>query len=155
MEGGSSRSPGELHLYVDWADKNNLALAQLHRKQNTATVFIADAASGVAKPVFTDTDAAWVDVPEIATGRFETKTFEWLKGRKSLLWLSERDGWRHAYSVPRYGDKRTLLTSGDWDVVSIVGVDAESRWLYFIASPGSAVDRYLYRAQIDASGPAP
>lgn len=88
-----------------------------------------------------------MDVPEIATGRFETKTFEWLKGRKSLLWLSERDGWRHAYSVPRYGDKRTLLTSGDWDVVSIVGVDAESRWLYFIASPGSAVDRYLYRAQ--------
>ena len=42
------------------------------------------------RTVFTDTDEAWVEVMD---------DFVWLDGGKTLLWLSERDGWRHAYAI--------------------------------------------------------
>ena len=51
-----------------------------------------------------DEDKAWVDVVD---------SWQWLPGGKELLWVSERDGWRHAYAAPRDGSALRLLTPGD------------------------------------------
>ena len=51
---------------------------------------LGDAATGEVRTVFIDTDEAWVEIMD---------DFVWLDGGKGLLWLSERDGWRHAYAV--------------------------------------------------------
>ncbi len=61
--------------------------------------------------------------------------FVWLDGGKSLLWLSERDGWRHAYAVSRDGQDVRLLTPGDYDVMSVDAVDEKGGRLYVTASP--------------------
>jgi dipeptidyl-peptidase-4 len=139
---------------TEWLDENRVAVAQLNRKQNKAVVYLGDAASGAVTPIFSDTDDAWVDVPENGVGLFEPRGFDWLNGRKSFVWLSERDGWRHAYSVPVSGKQPALLTPGDWDAEGVLAADPESRFLYFIASPGNATERYLYRVALDgASAP--
>jgi dipeptidyl-peptidase-4 len=36
--------------------------------------------------------------------------------------------------------------------MSISGVDEKSGWLYFIASPESSIERFLYRSRLDGSG---
>ena len=46
----------------------------------------------------------------------DVEEFTWLQGGKEFLWLSERDGWRHAYAVSRDGGGVRLLTPGDYDV---------------------------------------
>jgi dipeptidyl-peptidase-4 len=56
-----------------------------------------------------------------------------------------------AYSVSRDGDAR-LVTTGDFDLVSISSVDETGGWLYYIASPDNATQRYLYRSRLDGSG---
>jgi dipeptidyl-peptidase 4 len=73
---------------MDWAgNSNELAMEHLNRLQNTDDVLIADRVSGAVRSIFQDRDAAWVDVmPEI----------KWLHNGADFLWLSERDGWRHA-----------------------------------------------------------
>lgn len=146
--------PGDPHEHyifrVEWMENSRgLAVGQLNRLQNTATVFLADPQSGTAKAIFQDHDAAWVDVQH----RGGEGRFDWLNQGKNLLWLSERDGWSHAYSAPREGGTPVLLTPGAGDVISLQAIDPQSRWIYFIASPANATQRYLYRAAVDQPGP--
>jgi len=129
---------------LDWVpDSNDLVLQYLNRLQNTNTVFIADPRTGDAKPFFEDTDKAWVDVVD---------TFDWVQNNKSLVWLSERDGWRHAYVFSRATGQPQLITNFAADVIAEVAVDDKNGWFYFEASPDNATQTYLYRSRLDGSG---
>ena len=127
---------------MEWADNSEeLIVQQLNRLQNTNRVMLCDASSGKTQAIFADRDDAWVETCD---------DLEWLYGGKNFTWLSERDGWRHAYLVSRSGEKVELLTPGNFDIVSIEKIVAEKGWMYFIASPDNATQRYLYR--IDLQG---
>jgi dipeptidyl-peptidase-4 len=43
----------------------------------------------------------------------------WLDETKSILWDSEKDGWRHLYQVSLEGKPETLVTNGKWDFTDI------------------------------------
>ena len=161
VDGGTPRwmqvpgDPREHYIFrVEWVENGGLAIGQLNRKQNTATVFIADPQTGAAKAVFRDQDDTWVDVPESGGPGRETGGFDWLNNGKRFLWLSERDGWRRAYAVPRDGGDPVPITPADIDVMGIEAIDPDSRWIYFIAAPGNATQRYLYRSAVEHPGPA-
>jgi dipeptidyl-peptidase-4 len=129
---------------MDWAESSDeVLLIRLNRLQNTAEVMLGDAGTGDLRTVFTDVDEAWLDVDDLPM---------WLEGGTQFTWLSERDGWRHLYLVSRSGDEIRLVTPGAYDVVSLVRVDAEGGWVYFVASPDDPTTRYLYRTPLDGSG---
>jgi len=145
--------PRENYLFrMDWADERSVAVAQLNRRQNVATFYLGDASSGAAKVIFRDQDDAWVFVPEGEGAARETQSFDWLKGRQSFLWLSERDGWRRAYTVSLNGGDPVAVTPAASDAMEVAGVDPEGRWIYYIASPENATERYLYRSRTDRPG---
>lgn len=129
-----------------WADPNEVILEQLNRLQNTNNLWLADAKTGNIQLMFQDRDAAWVDVDNVINN-----SFTWFDRDTRLLYESERDGWRHAYAISRDGDAR-LITTGAFDLVSISAVDETNGWLYYIASPENATQRYLYRSRLDGSG---
>src|SRR5690606_21151567 len=103
-----------------------IAFQHLNRLQNTLTVFLADRKTGRSRPVFVDRDSAWVDVVD---------DWDWLDGGARFVWISERDGWRHAYTVSRDGKTVQLLTPGEFDIADVIQVDAKGGWLYYRASP--------------------
>jgi dipeptidyl-peptidase-4 len=128
---------------LEWAgNSTEVVFQQLNRLQNTNQVVVGGAATGDVRTVFTDTDEAWVEVME----------FTWLAGGKELLWISERDGWKHAYSVSRDGQAVRLLTPGAYDVLSVNAVDETGGWLYVTASPDAPTKRFVYRVSLDGSG---
>ncbi|MGB6364626.1 MAG: S9 family peptidase, partial [Thermoanaerobaculia bacterium] len=129
---------------MDWADDSEtLVLQHLNRLQNTNDVLLADAASGKVVRAHRDQSDTWVEV---------MNDLEWLEGFGEFVWLSEKDGWRHAYRVRRDGSGDQLITRFDADVMSVVGMDDSQEWLYFIASPDNATQKYLYRDQVDGTG---
>jgi dipeptidyl-peptidase-4 len=129
---------------MDWIPgSNEVILEQLNREQNTANLFICDAASGIAKNIYTESDKAWIDVAD---------GFEWVNENKDLLWQSEKDGWRHIYRISRDGKKQTLITKGNFDVIEKALVDEKDNTLYFFASPTNATQRYLYKTKLDGKG---
>jgi dipeptidyl-peptidase-4 len=135
--------PGDSRNYylarMEWAgNPDELVIEQLNRLQNTADLLIADIKTGAANAFFRDQDRAWVDVNEIRPVG------------QSFVWLSERDGWRHAYLVGRDKTEPQLLTPGEFDVLAIEGVAGKEHALYFSASPRNATQSYLYRAAVDA-----
>ena len=67
--------------------------------------------------------------------------------QSAATWVSERSGWTHVYLVSRDGRTVRPLTSGAFDVLSVVGLDEDGRYLYYIASPENPTQRYLYRVR--------
>ena len=128
---------------MEWADNSSQVVIQhLNRLQDTLTILMGDGTTGRVRPVFVDRDSAWVDVVD---------DWDWLAGGKRFLWISERDGWRHAYSVSRDGQDAKLLTPGAFDIANVLQVDTAGGWLYYTASPDNPTQRYLYRSQLDGS----
>lgn len=136
---------------MEWAaNSTELVLEQLNRKQNEAIVFIANAATGAVKNIYRETDNAWIEVK--ARWGEEPGGWEWISGGKEFLWVSEKDGWRHVYRLSRDGSKETLLTKGNYDLISFKGIDEKNGYIYFMASPENATQQYLYRVPMDGSG---
>ena len=141
---------------MEWAaNSDEVVIQQLNRLQNTNKVMLGDARTGQVRPILTEKDDAWVD---ISWGDLDwNKTglargdVEWIDGGKRFLWASERDGWRHIYSISRDGRDVKNITPGNFDVISVEKVDDANDWIYFAASPENATQRYLYRAPFAGS----
>lgn len=138
---------------MDWAENSDeLILQQLNRKQNHSRLFYANARTGEAHAFYEEKDEAWVDVRTSWAG--SEGGWRWLKGNRDFLWISEKDGWNHIFRVSRDGKKETLITRGDLDVISPLAVDETNGFVYYLASPFNATQRYLYRSRLDGKGEA-
>lgn len=137
---------------MEWAANNTeIVLEQLNRKQNEAKVFLCNIISGSSNAVYTETDKAWIDVK--ARWSEDPTGWEWINGGKEFLWVSEKDGWRHIYRVGRNG-KETKITNGNYDIITIESIDDKSGFVYYMASPKNATQKYLYRTKLDGKGTA-
>ena len=142
---------------MEWAaSSEEVVIQQLNRLQNTNTVMLGDIRSGKVRPILTEKDEAWVDIAwgdldwnKTGLGRGDV---EWIDGGKRFLWASERDGWRHIYSIARDGSDVKNVTPGEFDVINVERVDDVNDFIYFEASPENAAQRYLYREPLDGSG---
>ena len=127
---------------MGWADAGHVLLQHMSRLQNKNEFLLADASSGATQTVLVEEDRAWVDLND---------SVSWINHSSEFLLLSERDGWRHLYRVALDSGKAELITRGDFDVVSLDRITPDEKWVYFIASPENATQRYLYRAKLDGS----
>jgi dipeptidyl-peptidase-4 len=143
--------PRETYLAsLDWVDANTIAMQQLNRLQSEDDYLLGNAANGTVTVAFKDgapspaSGHAWVDAQADVI---------WIDHGGAFLWLSERDGWRHLYKVPKSGGAPALLTKFDADVISLAGVDDQAHTAYFFASPTNATQSYLYRVSLDGGTP--
>jgi dipeptidyl-peptidase-4 len=139
------RTPGDPRNtyipHIEWAPDNQIVLEHMNRLQNTNTVYLGNPETGELRRIFEDKDACWVEV---------NRGLRRIEDGRRFLFTSERDGWRHVYSVSRTGDFRRI-TNQPFDAISVAALDEREGWLYFIASPENPVQRYLYRARLDSS----
>lgn len=128
---------------LQWADAKTLLIQHLNRLQNTDNFILADVDTNKLRTMWTDHDDAFISAG--FGGMAEAKP---IHDGAEFLTVTEKDGWMHVYRVDRNGHE-TLVTRGDMDAAGIDGVDEKGGWLYFIASPTNATQRYLYRAPLD------
>jgi dipeptidyl-peptidase-4 len=133
---------------------NDLLTQQLNRKQNESKLYISESASGKSRAIMEESDPAWVDIyqPGNQYAIDFTNKFIWLDNTKSILWDSEKDGWRHMYQVSLEGKPEILVTKGNYDFSDITYVDKKKGYVYFMASPDNATQSYLYRTKLDGTG---
>lgn len=138
--------PREHYLpHAEWTpDSRQLLVQQFNRLQNTNRVLLADPRSGNVRPVHTESDPTWLE---------NENPVRWLDRGREILWLSERDGWRHAYRTSLEGKPPTRVTSGDFDVIQVEAIDEAGGWLYYAASPENPTQRYLYRTPLAGGAP--
>jgi dipeptidyl-peptidase-4 len=128
---------------MEWVDETRLVIQQMNRLQNSLFVYVADVTDSKIYVMLTEKDDAWIDVQD---------SLHWLGDRTQFAWLSERNGWQHIYLASIDGKSIKPVTFGDFDVMEILGIDDDARWIYFYASPSNPTQLYLYRVHFDGSG---
>ena len=134
---------------LEWAGTNQLIIQQLNRKQNQTNILHADTKTTKCKVLWSETDAAWIDVKAAWSGG-DNMGWDWIESKKAFVWTSEKDGWRHLYRIGMDG-KETLITKGDFDVTKLYLVDESHSLLYFAASPDNCTQKYLFVTSLDGS----
>lgn len=119
---------------------DELMIQQLNRLQNTNSVYYGNTHTMELNNFFTEKDEAFLDIHDY---------IHWGKDNKFFTWTSERDGWRHLYKVSKDGSKIEPVTAGEFDVVEVVNVDMKNGYVYYIASPESPLERYLFRTKMN------
>lgn len=127
---------------AEWTpDGSKVLVQQLNRLQNSNRVFLCNRETGSARHFMTESDPAWLE---------NDNPVRWLQSGQCLLWLSERSDWRHAWIAPLNGQQHVPVTQGEYDLIEVRAIDEANGWLYFIASPENATQRYLYRIALSA-----
>ncbi|MBD1363610.1 S9 family peptidase [Mucilaginibacter sp. ZT4R22] len=140
---------------MEWAaNSSELIIQHMNRAQNHTEVMICNAATGKSNSIYSETDAAWIDILPTWEEHYYYGGWNWFKNGAEFLWASEKDGWRHLYRISRDGKKEKLITKGNYDVMQINAIDEQSGYVYFSASQDNATQKYLYRTKLDGSGKA-
>ena len=114
----------------------------LNREQNRLQL-IAYSADGAPEVLLDEQQTPWINVGDEARGLEDG----------SFLWSSESSGFRHLSLRAADGSLLRQLTSGDWMVTGVVGVDEERGRVYFSATRDSSLQRQVYRVSLDGGEP--
>ena len=156
VEGGPTRwieladKPGTFYLNpLGWAgNSDEVLIDKLSRGRDAREVLLANHRTGAITKAYAATDPAWV----VSWVDMEPGCLEWVRGSKTFVIFSERDGWRRAYVVSRDGSSLTPITPAGSDLIAPGQIDDKNGWFYYYASPTNATQRYLYRARLDGTG---
>ncbi len=115
------------------------SVQRLNRIQNRLDLIEADVATGKARVVLREEDPYWINVGDY---------LRFLKNGAEFLWASERDGFRHLYRYSAEGKELARLTSGDWEVTEVAGVDESAGDVFFLSTEASPLERQLYSVKL-------
>jgi dipeptidyl-peptidase-4 len=135
---------------LGWVDAHTVWVEVLRRDQRRRSIYFADAATGRARRMLTETDRRFLD---------EDYDVELLSGGR-LLWTSWRDGHMHLY-LYRFNAEHPLLgrarlerqlTRGLWDVLSVCAVDAGRGVVEYTSNESDPREEMLWQVRLDGTG---
>ncbi|MGA2982683.1 MAG: DPP IV N-terminal domain-containing protein [Terriglobia bacterium] len=131
-------------------DNGAICFLALNRAQTDAAVHRWELQTGNDRVLFVEHDPYWVN---------SLDSPHFLKGGREFLWISERDGWQHAYLYTAEGKLVRQITRGAWMLDRpifqddpLFQLDPQENWLYFAATNPDPRERQLYRIHLDGSG---
>lgn len=142
----------ELIPRIFWTSKpGKLAVAKMNRQQNYVGLSFFDVISGEERLVMEETsDNGWIEVYDHQSD-FESY-FVFPDDKEEFFWVSTRDGYKHLYRYNYNGDLINKVTDGDWQVTSILAINADQEKVYYISTEESPLERHLYSIGFDGSG---
>ena len=138
-------------------NSSNLFFATLNRKQNDWNLYKYDFDLNNGTLILNDKNDTWIDrdpftIPG-SIGSWSTKggfSFAIMEDGE-IIWLSERDGYRHIYRNRPDGKFFNQITRGDWEVNTINAIDYKDKVIYFTAKKESEVENHLYSIKFNGS----
>ncbi|MFI3286025.1 MAG: prolyl oligopeptidase family serine peptidase [Rikenellaceae bacterium] len=135
--------------YLRWSPDSKSYIFEFNeRGHQRYQVVKVDVKSGTTKVVIDESSPTFI---------FYNKVWRhYLDKRGEMLWISERDGWRHLYLYDADGENlvKLQLTSGEWVVRDVLYVDEEAEEIYFTASGRNKGENpyYSHLCRVDFDG---
>jgi dipeptidyl-peptidase 4 len=146
-ERGAAQAEGDSYVVpgFSWTpDSSAVCYRVLNRAQNREEVRLIAPSPGTAssRTLFVEADQYWINVVDpprfLRDGRY--------------VWKSERNGFAHLYVGRTSGGEPRPITSGEWIVDKIAGVDEARGAVYFTATEENVRRRPIYRVALDGTG---
>src|SRR5262249_1353329 len=133
-------------VFASWLpDGAEVLVVRLSRDCRRIDVLAASAETGAVRELFSESAETFVRIHHDVY--FEGRLGLWLTpDGDEVLWLSERDGWRHLYAYDMRSTLLRRLTSGDWPVDAVWRV--ADGYVYFTARHDQARPYDLHLCRI-------
>ena len=126
--------------FIEWTPAGELYFFRINRKQNHFEVVLCRE-TGEQKVIYDETSPTYVERPALSTIRF-------IDGDQFIVQNETATGWNHIYLHSVEKGLVRALTSGEWQVTSVV--EATKDKVYYMSTETSPLRRNLY--SIDYKG---
>lgn len=125
---------------IKWTkDPNVLSIQRLNRLQNKWELLMVEGTD--VQVSLEETNPRYVDI---------TDDLFFLSDKRHMIVSSERDGYKHLYFHKVDGPQIFQITSGDWEVDQVLGIDEKNELIYYTSTEVNPTERHIY--SIDFQG---
>ncbi|WP_374602039.1 DPP IV N-terminal domain-containing protein [Arenimonas sp.] len=128
---------------VQWRAPGVLTFQRQSRDQRKLELIETTLATGRQRTLLTETSDTWVPLHNglrfLADGHF--------------LWISGRSGFEHLQLHAADGSLERVLTSGDWVVDALLGLDEEAGLAYIAGTKDSPLEKHVYAVPLAGGEP--
>lgn len=125
---------------IKWTKNPNvLSVQRLNRLQNKWELLMVEGTN--VQVSLEETNPRYVDI---------TDDLFFLSDKKHMIVSSERDGYKHLYFHKVDGPQIFQITSGDWEVDQVLGIDEKNELIYYTSTEVNPTERHIY--SIDFQG---
>ncbi len=114
-----------------------LAVLRVNRLQNKLEILLSDSKDGSSQVIYEETNAFYIE-----DGNYDNIKF--LDNGIQIILTSEQSGYNHIYLYDIATQKMQPITSGEWDVTDLIGVDQQKKKVYYQSAEISPLDRNIY-----------
>ncbi len=120
-------------------DGEKLFYINLERNQRNLRLLSANIHSGETEEILNESDEHWLNIKD---------QVYFFKNSDRFIWGSERSGFSHLFLYDTNGNYIKQMTSGDWLVEELLGVDESRDRVYYTSTQKSILERHVYELQI-------
>ncbi|HYH55289.1 MAG TPA: S9 family peptidase, partial [Anseongella sp.] len=113
-------------------DPGLLCIFRMNRHQNKLEYLLADAATGETSVMLTRESDTYIGIND---------DLHFLSDGKTFILTSEQDGYNHIYHYAMNGELIRQVTSGNWEVTALYGIDEKNKRIYYQAAESSPLQR--------------
>ena len=121
--------------------QNRLDILQINTNiTNKSATSTSTSNSNIVNVILSERDDAYVEI-------FDDVHFM----EDGFIMASEKDGFKHLYYYNWEGKLNNQITTGDFDVVELKGVDEKNKVVYYTSAEAAPMRRDLYRINLDGT----
>ncbi len=121
---------------IQWtAEPGVLSVQRLNRLQNHWELLFFSADGGQGSNILSLQSDTYIDIHD---------NLHFLKNGREFLYTDDRDGFNHILIFDYRKGKARRITEGNWEVVSLDGVDEKAEVIYYTSTEGGATEMHTY-----------
>jgi dipeptidyl-peptidase-4 len=130
---------------IKWTSiENTLAIIRENRLQNHLEILLTNALNGKSEVIYSEKNKYYIE-------RIDDWYMTMTSDGKYFIINSEKDGWNHLYLYDINGEFINQITKGNWDVTSFLGLDSNTKTIYYQSAEESPLNRAIYSVKLDGS----
>lgn len=134
---------------VQWAGNGRLLAQRLNRAQTRLDLLLCDPDTGAVTVLLSESSNVWINVHDLLR---PVSPIDGVDGG-GFIWGSERSGFMHLYLYDWEGALIRPLTTGDWLVTGLTGVDTQQQRVYVSGSTPDPRERVVYAVSLAGGDP--
>lgn len=138
--------------FIQWtANANVVCITRLNRLQNKLDLLLADC-SGMADGASLATTELYTESSDTYIDTHSDYYLEFLSNGNQFIWKSDMDGYSHIYLMSTGKGATIQVTSGEWDVEDIYGIDERGGTIFYSSAEVSPMERHVYSIKTSGTG---
>jgi len=123
---------------------DDICITSLNRRQNAVDLLLCNAETGISRSLYSEVNDRFLS-------EFSDDFVSFIDSGKQAIILSEKSGYMHMYRYNVDGSFVNQVTSGNWEVDEILGIDDYTQRIFYTSTEVSPLERQIYSIRFDGT----